>query len=143
MKKTYKELPANYWCCSQSDCPQASTCLHRIAYTRLSETEELLYLINPKRCSSDNGCPYYRSNVPVAYARGFTNFQQHMFPKQYATFMAQLIDRFGRNPYFERRRGDYPLPPHEQQLIRQALKNAGVKVDLPFDAYETLINWYD
>lgn len=143
MKKTYHELPGDYEVCKHSDCPMANTCLHQIAYSRLIETQEYLRLINPRRCTYDSTCKYYRSNTPVMYARGFTNFQQQMFPGQYAAFMSKLIACFGRNPYFERRRGDYPLPPQEQRLILETLQESGVKQDLKFDSYEELTNWYD
>lgn len=111
MKKTYHELPGDYEVCKHSDCPMANTCLHQIAYSRLIETQEYLRLINPRRCTYDSTCKYYRNNTPVMYARGFTNFQQQMFPGQYAAFMSKLIACFGRNPYFERRRGGLPTPP--------------------------------
>ena len=143
MKKTYRDLPPNYSVCEQSDCPMAATCLHQLAYVRLIETERFLHLINPRQCSKDNNCEYYRNNAPVQFARGFTNFQQKMFPAQYDKFMRRLIGHFGRNPYFERRRGAYPLPPDEQQIIIQALQEAGVTEELKFDSYEDLINWYD
>lgn len=77
------------------------------------------------------------------YARGFTGFQKRMFPGQYRTFMQTLIGTFGRNAYFERRRGETPLPPAEQETIIAALRKAGVTEDLTFDHYEEQINYCD
>ena len=57
--------------------------------------------------------------------------------------MRLLIAHFGRNPYFERRRGAYPLPPKEQEVILKALRQAGVTEELRFDSYEENINWND
>lgn len=54
-----------------------------------------------------------------------------------------LIAHFGRNPYFERRRGERKLPPKEQEIIRKALKQAGVTENLDFDLKENELNWYD
>lgn len=54
-----------------------------------------------------------------------------------------LIAHFGRNPYFERRRGERKLPPREQEIIRKALKQAGVTENLDFDLKENELNWYD
>ena len=79
----------------------------------------------------------------MRYARGFTNFQKHMYPDQYAAFSSMLKSEFGRNPYYERRKGISPLSLAEQDLILNALQRVGVKEKLEFDAYEDEINWYD
>lgn len=79
----------------------------------------------------------------MLYARGFTNFQQRMFPDQYTRFMAICISEWSRNPYFERRRGARLLPPSEQQFILKALKAVGVTEEMQFDSYEEAVNWYD
>ena len=142
-KKSYIDIPNGYSVCEHSACPQAESCLHQIAYRQLKETDEYLKLINPSRCSQSAECPYYRNDEPVTYARGFTNFQTKMFPQQYKEFMARCISHWSRNPYFERRRGDYPLPPSEQEFILQALRDCGVTDELQFDSYEQLMNWYD
>lgn len=141
MKKTYKEPPKNYPVCGLEDCPWAASCLHRQAFLKLIETEDFLRLINPQHCDTNSNCKYYRNSTPVLFARGFVNFQQNMFPNQYQTFMRLLIAHFGRNPYFERRRGDYPLTPEEQEIILKALRQAGVTEELRFDSYEENINW--
>jgi hypothetical protein len=64
-----------------------------------------------------------------------------MYPDQYSKFMSICINRFGRNPYFMRRRGETALPPSEQQFIRSVLKDVGVTEDLDFDAYEMRFTW--
>ena len=142
-KKLYREIPENYPVCQHADCPRAATCLHRIAYTPQLKKAEYLRTINPNRCAPDGQCPYYRDSAPVTYARGFTNFQSRMYPAQYKTFMNTLVQIFGRNSYFERRRGDTALSPKEQNVVLQALRKAGVTEAPPFDHYEENINWYD
>jgi hypothetical protein len=142
-KKEYQSLPDYYPVCLHAGCPLATTCLHQLAYQELVRTAEYLRLINPLRCTKDDTCPYFRNNKPVVYARGFTNFQTKMFPEQYNTFMTLLIRQFGRNSYFERRRGAYGLPPREQEIVLSALRQAGVTEAVKFDGYEEKINWYD
>ena len=142
-RKEYTSLPTNYPVCEHSDCPMAASCLHQIAHAMKLKTDELLRLINPTRCTQDASCAYYRNNRPMVYARGFTNFQRRMFPDQYAYFMAICISEWGRNPYFERRRGARLIPPSEQQFILKALKAVGMTEEMKFDAYEETINWYD
>ena len=142
-KHLFTSIPNNYPVCQHSDCKLAKKCLHYLAYTHLVKTEEWLRLINPRQCTKDNQCTHYRNSKPVTYALGFTNFQKHMFPEQYQTFMHILIDKFGRDPYFKRRRGDIAITPKDQQTILDALKKAKVSKELRFDAYEELVNWDD
>lgn len=120
----------------------AATCLRHIAYTMMMEQkEEYLRLINPSRCSKDESCIYYRDKKPVIFARGFTNFQKHMFQQQYDQFMTTLCFHFGRNQYFKRRRGDIHISPEEQEVIRQMLEKVGADSKMEFDNYEEHINW--
>ena len=141
-KKENTSLPTNYPVCEYSNCPMAATCLHHIAYTMMMEqNEEFLRLINPARCSKDEACTYYRDKKPVIFARGFTNFQKHMYPQQYDQFISNLILHFGRNQYFKRRRGAILISPEEQEVIRQMLEKVGADSKMKFDNYEEHINW--
>lgn len=143
MKKNYTSLPSNYAICQHCDCKMANSCLHQLAYQQLLQSETYLHLINPEKCSKDEHCQFYRDNKPVLYAKGFTNFQKRMYPEQYQDFMRILIRKFGRNPYFERRRGARLLPPKEQKTILDALHEVGITEEITFDNYEESINWYD
>lgn len=100
LKKNYTTLPSQYAVCIHSDCPMAATCLHLLAYDELVKTNEYLYIINPTKCVKDQSCKHYRSNKPEIYARGFTNFQNKMYPNQYDTFKYMLTCHFGHNRYF-------------------------------------------
>lgn len=142
-KELFRDVPTGYITCLQTDCPRANTCLHQLAYEPLADKASVLSILNPKFCTKDDNCPHYRDSAPVTYARGFTGIQRQMFPEQYKTFKAILVRRFGRNPYFERRNGHTPISPKEQEIIRKALKRAGVTLDLQFDQYEKDINWKD
>lgn len=142
-KNPYKEAPANFSVCVHTDCTCGSTCLRQLAYPVLLEREAFLHLANPTRCTKDHSCPYYRDAAPVTYMRGFTQMKKRMYPEQYQKFMSFLIAHFGRNPYFERRRGDRKLNLQEQEIIRKALKQAGVTENLDFDLKEEGFNWFD
>lgn len=143
-KKLYKEIPCDYTVCQWQACPRAEKCLHQIAYQPLIEQPTtVVRLLNPTLCTQDGACPYFRDSTPVTYARGFTGMQSRMFPAQYQQFKSILMAHFGRNPYFERRRGESPLSPKDQKLVRNALRRAGVTEDLTFDQYEESVNWYD
>lgn len=141
--KLYTTAPAGYPVCVHSECPKAAECLHRIAFEELRTEMTYMRLLNPDHCSADDSCTNFRSNKPQRYARGFKQMQRHMYPDQYVRFMTILIMEFGRNPYYDRRRGVIPMPPEEQKLVLQVLKRVGVTEELKFDSYVDAINWYD
>lgn len=134
-------IPDKYPLCLHSDCPKAETCLHQLAFRCHGEMGTLLRLINPLKCTKQSDCPHYRNSQPIRFAKGFTNFQKRMYPDQYDKFMTMLIGQFGRNQYFKRRRGDILLPPDEQEIVKIALKKAGVSQPMDFDQYVENINW--
>lgn len=142
-KKIQQKTPDDYPVCLHGDCPKADQCLHRLAYTSLVKEMKYLRLVNPTMCRTEGNCPFYSSDTPVAYARGFKNFQRKMYPDQYRKFMAICMSRFSGNAYYVRRRGDFLLPPDEQAFILNALKRAGVDREMKFDSYEEHLNWYD
>ena len=142
-EKNHFELFSSYKACLHDDCQCKATCLRHLAFEELLQTNEVLRIVNPSKCVKDATCPYYRDNNPTTFARGFTNFQQKMFPDQYRTFRNKCIARFGRNGYFMRRRGELALSPEEQRIVLKALKTAGITEEWSFDAYEEQLNWED
>lgn len=140
-KKEHTDMPDYYAVCQHADCPKASECLHQLAYAPQLEKQTLLRILNLTHCTKDDRCPHFRSNAPVTFARGFKNFQQKMYPHQYAQFMNLCIAHFSRNPYFERRRSARLLSPAEQEFILDTLREVGVTEDLQFDGYEDRVNW--
>lgn len=142
-KKFYTSIPSGYAVCQYSDCQMAETCLHQIVYLTRLEKDDIISMVNPNRCSKDDKCKFYRSNKPITYARGFAHFQKRMFPDQYDRFSMILMSKFGRNAYYERRRGDTALTPKEQKIVLDALKRVGVTEEMKFESYEENTNWYD
>ena len=136
-----KKMPSTYQLCLHADCPKADTCLRQLAFRRLDELGLYLHLLNPSRCTKQANCPHYANCQPVRFAKGFTNFQKRMYPAQYDKFMTMLMNHFGRNSYFKRRRGEILLPPHEQEIVKIALKKSGVTQNMEFDSYIECINW--
>lgn len=141
MSNTVQNIPTNYAVCLHSDCPLAGECLRYMAFESLTQSDDLLTLVNPSHCSKDESCKYFRSNAEVRLARGFTNFQKKMYPEQYQRFMMLLIGAFGRNPYYDRRRGERLMPPNEQALVLNALRQVEVSANLDFDDYVMGYDW--
>ena len=138
-------IPYDFMLCEKTDCPRAAACLRHIAYMRELETETILRVINPRKLPADNGgdCAFFRDATPVTYAFGFKKMQGRMFPAQYAAFKSRLMARYGRNPFFERRKGAFPLSPKEQAWIKRAARRAGVEAEFEFDSYEERYHWMD
>ncbi|WP_300725113.1 DUF6078 family protein [uncultured Bacteroides sp.] len=143
IKKLKNTIPTDYATCLLGDCQQAGNCLRQLAYQAQTEKETFLRIINPNQCATDGKCPFYRNATPVRYAYGFTGIQKQMFPGQYDIFRTILSNHFGRNAYFQRRKGEIALSPNEQATVLKALKQAGVTEDLSFDRYENSYNWYE
>ena len=140
-RKLSNEIPYNYAACLHADCPRAKTCLRQIAYGRMLEGRTHLKLVNPRKCSQDGQCEFYREGKSLRFARGFANFKKRMYPDQYERFSTLLQCHFGRSQYYERRKGDIPLTSGEQELILDVLKQVGVSEELQFDQYEEAMDW--
>lgn len=136
-------IPYSYCVCQHGDCPKAATCLRQLAYAPEMEDKSSIFvhLLKPALGTKDENCPYYRDSTPAKFAKGFKNMQKQMLPGQYDRFSMRLIGHFGRNPYYVRRRGERLLPPEEQAIILQVLKEVGVTQDLDFDTYADSLLW--
>ena len=130
------EIPHGFALCGEAEC----LCADR-AYLQQAETVKVFTVVNPRFCTKDGQCAYFRDASPVNFARGFTQMQKRMLPEQYNAFMWKLIPYFGRNPYFERRNGKRLISPAEQQQIVDVAQQVGVEVEFKFDAYEQRYNW--
>ena len=141
-KINYKDVPGCFLHCINADCPMAEHCLRQLAMQALPKDEMSVRIVNPQITEPSEKCKFFRSDEPQVYAKGFTNMQKHMLPSQYAEFMGRLQSKFGRNPYFERRKGEKLCPPSEIKVIKGVLKEIGLE-HLEFDAYERHLNWTD
>lgn len=139
-KISFSEVPYNYPLCIESDCPVAEHCLRQMAMQVLTRRERLVSIVNPKRTKHSEACDFYRSDEPQLFGKGFIGMQQEMLPRQYAVFMRKLQSRFGRNAYFERRRGERLCSPGEVAYIRELLTSLGLQ-HLDFDGYEERYDW--
>lgn len=141
-KINYNEVPYGFMHCLEADCPMANHCLRQMAMQAVPKNQISVPIINPQLPEQSENCRFYRSDEPQVYARGFTNMQKQMLPGQYDTFRYRLIGKFGRNPYFERRKGARLCSPSEIKVVKSALKEIGLE-HLEFDAYEKHLNWTD
>lgn len=137
-----KDVPAGYNLCVNENCPLASHCLRQMAMRVVSKRERLLTIVNPLRTKPSENCEFFRSDEPLAYARGFLGMQKQMLPGQYERFSSQLRNRFGRNEFYKRRRGERLCSPKNIAFIRKVLADMHLS-HLDFDEFETHYNWTD
>lgn len=120
----------------------ADHCLRQLAMQALPDNYKGVMIANPKLTKPAGDCEFYRSDEPQVYGKGFTNMQTKMLPSQYDTFRYRLQGKFGRNPYFERRKGERLCSPSEIKEVEAALKAIGHE-ELKFDEYVEKLNWID
>ena len=141
-KINYDEVPGCYLHCIKADCKMASHCLRQLAMQNLPGNLTAVTILNPQLTQTGEGCEYYRDDKPQVYGKGFKNMQKKMLPDEYCTFMYRLQGKFGRNPYFERRKGAQLCSPSDIKQVEDALKAIGHE-ELKFDAYVEKLNWND
>jgi len=138
----YEDVPYGFMHCLEAACPMASHCLRQLAMQAVPKDQISIPIINPQLPEPSENCKYYRSDEPQLYGRGFANMQKQMLPGQYDTFRYRLIGKFGRNPYFERRKGARLCSPLEVEVVKGVLKELGLE-HLDFDGYVKRLNWSD
>ena len=140
--KTTETVPTNYTLCIKSDCPKAATCL-RYKATQMMPTEVKTWsILSPTFLEQMEGeCPCYRSAEKVQYARGFVRMIRTL-PVNISEMVAQkLIARFGRNAYYDMRKGKRTIAPAEQEIIRTVVTECGAQQEVVFDSYEENFQW--
>ena len=141
-KINYDEVPGCYLHCNNADCKMACHCLRQLAMQALPNDQIAVTILNPQITQTGEGCEYYRSNELQVYGNGFKNMQKKMLPDEYSKFSYRLQDEFGRNPYFERRKGARLCSPKEMKEVEAVLKAINHE-ELKFDAYVEKLNWDD
>ena len=139
-KKILKDVPNKYPFCIKTDCPVADHCLRPKAMEAITKRDRLVSIVNPCRTTGSEKCEYFRCDEPQRFGKGFMRMQEEMLPRQYATFMDKLQRHFGRNAYFERRRGERLCTPDDVAYIRKVLESLNLQ-HLDFDEYEEHYVW--
>ena len=140
--KTSGEIPTNYTLCIKGDCPKADACLrHKATQMMPAEVQKWSILSPAYLAQIENECPHYRSAEQVQYARGFVRMIRTL-PVNIAEMVAhKLIARFGRNAYYDMRKGKRAIAPAEQEVIRIVVAECGAQQEVVFDSYEENFQW--
>ena len=140
--KTTEKVPNNYTLCIKGDCPKAANCLRHAAVTMMPAEVERWQIVSPAYLAQMEGeCPMYRSAEKVQYARGFVRMIRTL-PVNVSEMVAQkLIARFGRNAYYDMRKGKRAIAPAEQEIILTVVAECGAQQEVVFDSYEEDYQW--
>lgn len=135
-------LPAEYLMCIQKECPLCSRCLRYYAATRQSNNLHVLTVVNPSYHGvATEDCPWFRPNEIVTMKRGMIDFFHEMPGRMERSIRDQLIQLFGRTPYFNMRRGDRLITPSEQQQIARTCRQNGWQGELNYDGEVEDVEW--
>ena len=137
-----RTVPTNYMLCLKSDCPKATMCLRHKATLMIPADVMKWSILSPAYLAQMKGeCPHYRSAEKVRYARGFVRMIRTL-PVNISEMVAQkLIARFGRNAYYDMRKGKRTIAPTEQEVIIAVVAECGAQQEVVFDSYEENFQW--
>ena len=137
-----EKVPTNYTLCIKRDCPKAETCLHHVATQMMPAEVHTWSILSPAYLAQTEGeCPHYRSAEKVRYARGFVRMIRTL-PVNISEMVAhELIARFGRNVYYDMRKGKRAIAPAEQEIILSVVAECGAQQEVVFDSYEEDYQW--
>ena len=140
--KTSEKVPNNYTLCIKSDCPKGANCLRHVAMAMMPAEVERWQIVSPVYLAQMEGeCPMYRSAEKVQYARGFVRMVRTLPVNVAEMVMHKLIARFGRNGYYDMRKGKLAIAPAEQEVIRTVVAECGARQEVEFDSYEMDYQW--
>ena len=136
-KNPNDKVPNNYTLCTQSDCPKAATCLRHVATKMMPAEVKTWQIVSPAYLAQTEGeCPMFRSAKKVMYARGFVRMIRSLPVNVSETVAHKLISRFGRNAYYDMRKGKRAIAPDEQEIICAVVAECGAQQEVTFDSYE-------
>ena len=141
-KKTREKVPTNYTLCIKGDCPKAANCLRHVAVAMMPAEVQRWSIVSPAYLAQMEGeCPMYRSAEKVRYARGFVRMVRTLPVNISEMVMHKLIARFGRNGYYDMRKGKLAIAPAEQEIIRIVVAECDAQQEAEFDGYEMGYQW--
>lgn len=138
----FSKVPYSFGLCAAENCPNAATCLRRIAMQHAPAQKIFLPTLNPKRIKDgQEKCEFYCSNEKVRFALGFLRTANALTVSKADTFRYRLISYFGRKNYYLKRQGALIITPVEQAQVIRIAKELGVVLDDYFDNYVEEYNW--
>lgn len=131
MKEEYKNVAL----CSSNCCKVADRCRRAMGYKTITAEDETLKMVNPMLTTNDESCPMYSHLDTVRFAKGFMKLQGEMSRIKFDALKQKLLAHYGKNPYYEMRKGTRQISPEDQSYITEAVSKTGATITDPFDEY--------
>jgi hypothetical protein len=137
MEKNFENKPKNFVICYNSNCLLGDKCLRRAVSFEKNEEFSVMPAINAMKFN-ENNCEYFLENKRVKIAYGMTKSFEDVKAKDIAQIRKRLIQYFGQTYYYERRKGNMPISPEEQEFIAELFKSYGYEITFDEIREETL-----
>ena len=127
--------------CSGNGCKVADRCHRAMGYKTLTSEDKTLRMVNPMIVTNNDQCPMFSHKHSVRYAKGFLKMEQNLPRKVFDNMKRALLEHYGKNPYYEMRKGTRLITPKQQRFFSALFMMQGIAEPFPFDAYVDVDEW--
>lgn len=131
MNQEYKNVAL----CSSNCCKVADLCRRAMGYKTITTEDKTLKMVNPMLTTNDESCPMFSHLETVRFAKGFMKLQGEISRTKFDALKQKLLAHYGKNPYYEMRKGTRLISPEDQRFIAEAVSKTGATITDPFDEY--------
>ena len=129
------ELGAHTTICFLEGCPQAETCIHRLAYRQLGDTRYYGNAVHPSSLQ-DGQCVMYEEAKLHRMARASQHLFDEVRMKHYHEIHSRVMRILhSRSNFYRCLRGEKLLDEDEQRSIEQLFAQYGYSTEHLFDSY--------
>ena len=130
------DVPDSWALCFNEKCAMQEQCLRWRAGQLVPEDMTVGRCVMPQALK-DGNCCYYASVEKVRIARGFSHIYKRVLKKDFTSLRLSMTSMLsGKRYYYEYMRGERPLSPEKQEMIRKLFASYGYGDCVEFDDYE-------
>jgi hypothetical protein len=133
-----EKKPFNFLICFNDKCAFANKCLRQLSAQASLDSDNILQIVNHTKFNETN-CKHYLENKKVSVAYGMINSFKEVKAKDIVQIRKSLINHFGNNYYYKKRRGELPITPKDQEFISNLFNSYGYEIK--FDEIREEVLW--
>lgn len=139
----YAEAPTFFGKCLAEGCTAAGQCLRYQAAQVVSEKENQLMVVSPKRIRPSEGeqCPCFVEIRLIRMARGFKRALGTVRVDKAKELARALMALHGRRTYYKWLKGEIALDADNQRRVAAIMERYGAQQPIVFDEYEEVPMW--
>lgn len=127
--------------CASCDCKVADRCHRAMGYKTITTEDKVLKVVNPMIVTSDEHCPMFSYKKTVRYGCGFMEMERNLPRGTFDVIKQRLLKEYGKNPYYEMRKGTRLISPETQMFFEGLFLEMGIATPYPFDKYVDVEEW--